>query len=93
MGLEAGSPYLVAVGCCLVHHVKNPERAGPLHAAPRARTCREEAGEGGVRGEERVRLRLFSSGENDGLVNDISGTFTQVSVTTIFLLIVAHFPF
>lgn len=67
MGLEAGSPYLVAVGCCLVHHVKNPQRAGSLHAAPRARTCREEAGEGGgVRGEERVRLRLLAQGRMMG---------------------------
>lgn len=72
---------MVAVGCCLVHHVKNPERAGPLQAAPRATTCREEAGEGGVRGEERVRLRLLARGENDGLVKDISDTFTQVSLT------------
>lgn len=52
-GQQSGS-YLVAVGGCLVHHIQNPERAGPLHAAPRVRTCREEAGEG-VRGEERVR--------------------------------------
>lgn len=33
--------YLVVVARSLVRHVKNPQRAGSLHAAPRAVTCRE----------------------------------------------------
>lgn len=64
--------YLVVVtGSRFVRHVKNPQRAGSLHAAPRAVTCRGEGGE--VRGERsevrgegwgrRVRCEEFSSVE------------------------------
>lgn len=43
-GPDTRSPYLVVVTRSLVRHVKNPERAGSLHAAPRAVTCREVVG-------------------------------------------------
>lgn len=48
LGSRCSAPYLVVVIRSLVRHVKNPQRAGSLHAAP---TCREVGlrvrGEGG----------------------------------------------
>lgn len=43
-------------------------------------TCREEAGEGGSEVRRESGVRLLAQGENDGLVKDISDTFTQVNI-------------